>query len=196
MNLRLQLGGARSARCLGDVRNRRRSAGSRCRSTIRAARSSTTDRSPASAAAISLRGEPRVTISGVAFKKFLQGAVMLNNRPAPAQHGCFQDAVAHNLGHAIGLGHSTDPGAVMWPSLPACSSTPSSFAPDDDQWRAGRVSERIANAIAGHADGPIRKHRRHLGIALLVRANRWRQRHDRMWSKPDRRADSRIWQTW
>ena len=72
------------------------------------------------------------TINGVVFNEFLQGIAILNNvGPHLSSATCLQDAVTHVLGHAVGLGHSTDSNALMYPTLrPSCASA-SSLASDD-----------------------------------------------------------------
>ena len=75
-------------------------------------------------------------VNGVAFNKIVQGMVVLNNSAAAASllstPGCFQYAIAHNLGHAIGLGHSTQGDAIMSPNPPAgCSTAAPPLGADD-----------------------------------------------------------------
>jgi hypothetical protein len=92
------------------------------------------------------------TLGGATYTKIIQGAVVLpaNNSPSIAQRGCFQDALTHNLGHAIGLAHSTDPFAVMSPNpQPSCGSGPSELSSDD---RAG-VRNLYPTGLAGTPPG-------------------------------------------
>jgi hypothetical protein len=73
------------------------------------------------------------TVNGVTFQKFIQGFVVLNNTgPQTSSAGCFQDAITHGLGHALGLGHTSSGGAMMQ-ALPSgsCSGGPRGLGADD-----------------------------------------------------------------
>jgi hypothetical protein len=66
----------------------------------------------------------RRTVNGTEFDAFVQGFVILKaSGPHTTAAGCFQDALTHTLGHAIGLGDTDSVGARMRPTLPGDCST-------------------------------------------------------------------------
>lgn len=73
------------------------------------------------------------TVGGTTFQKFVQGLVVLDDSgPQATSTGCFQDAVTHGLGHALGLGHTNSGGAIMNAGPPAnCASGASGLGADD-----------------------------------------------------------------
>jgi hypothetical protein len=78
----------------------------------------------------------RTTINGVVFFQATEGFV-INNDSAVAQtylrqSGCFADVQLHELGHVLGLDHSSDNTAIMFPSInPECSTTAHNLGTDD-----------------------------------------------------------------
>jgi hypothetical protein len=75
-------------------------------------------------------------VNGRSFGRATEGFVINNDSSAALsyllQRGCFAYVQLHELGHVLGLYHSTSRGAVMYPSISAtCNARPPVLAADD-----------------------------------------------------------------
>lgn len=71
-------------------------------------------------------------VNGVPFWKIIAGMVVTDDDAAKFSGmslGCYADLMAHELGHAIGFGHATVPGSLMFPTLSGGCATRSTGMP-------------------------------------------------------------------
>lgn len=101
------------------------------------------------------------TVSGTGFKKFMQGYIV-NNDSATANNSlanssCFYETELHELGHVLGLGHSADSTAIMFPtiSFAACSTGGGRSLAADDVAGIQFVYPRAGNTPTGAPGTPL-----------------------------------------
>lgn len=98
------------------------------------------------------------TVNGVRFWKITAGMIVLDDAPgkiAALGRGCYTDLIAHEIGHAIGLGHAASRPALMYPTLaPECATREAGQLPQsDDEAGAALLYPRSQRPAPGIPNG-------------------------------------------
>ena len=91
------------------------------------------------------------TVNGVSYWRIMKGMVITDNVPSKyswMSTGCYEDMITHELGHAVGFGHTSASGAVMYPSISSTCGSRTTGLPLQADDRAG-----VAAVYPGAASG-------------------------------------------
>ncbi len=98
------------------------------------------------------------SINGVSYWKIVKGMIVTDNAPwkySGMSTGCYEELVAHELGHAIGFGHAAARPALMYPAITADCGGRSGSIPLSSDDLAGMAAlyptRRLPRPAARHA---------------------------------------------
>jgi hypothetical protein len=83
------------------------------------------------------------SINGVSYWKIVKGMIVTDNAPwkySGLSTGCYEELVAHELGHAIGFGHAAARPALMYPAITSDCGSRSGSIPLSSDDRAGMAT--------------------------------------------------------
>lgn len=98
-------------------------------------------------------------VGGVPYAGITSGVVVVDNAPGKLDAlggACLEELVTHELGHAIGLAHASDPASVMYPALsPTCGQRTTATAFSESDRTALRARYPHAPAQSGPPSSPV-----------------------------------------